>query len=237
MWGLPRIESWRRTVTLLDPDGRMSVSRYIRPRVAHPAHVVEHDGLRLTSVARTIVELACTGTLDTALAAADYALRLRMCSRQEIEDEVALLSPGIRGRGAAGLVTDLADGASGSPAESLSRLQMFRANLPRPRLQQEFWDDAGLIGFSDFDWDHLIGECDGQSKYNVPEGASPAEAGDIVWQEKQREDRLRRLKPVARWTWTTATSTAALARHLLSFGLRPEPTSTWIDLGRRPEAR
>lgn len=108
---------------------------------------------------------------------------------------------------------------------------MFRANLPRPRLQGSFSDGAGLIGLTDFDWDRLIGEFDGRLKYRVPADATPEEAGEIVWREKKREDRLRRHRPVARWTWATARDTGALARLLIGHGLRPEPRSTWIDLG------
>mgnify|MGYP001493678477 CR=1 FL=1 len=69
------------------------------------------------------------------------------------------------------------------------------------------------------------------TKYRVPPGVSAHDAGEVVWREKRREDRLRRYKPVARWVWATARSTSALAKELMSHGLRPEPRSTWIDLG------
>ncbi len=108
---------------------------------------------------------------------------------------------------------------------------MFRANLPRPRLQREYRDGQGLIGYVDFDFEGLIGEFDGKIKYRVPPGASPEEAGEVVWREKQREDRLRRHKPVARWVWKTARTSGALARLLINHGLRPQPRSTWFDLG------
>ena len=231
IWGLPRIEPWPRQVSVLDPTGAMGGSRYVRPRTAAPVEPVTIRGVQVTPVARTVVDLACTGTLDTALAAADQALRLGLCIRAEIETEVAQLPAGARGRVAARLMVDLADGDSGSAGESLSRLQMFRANLPRPTLQEKFVDDAGLIGVTDFGWEGLIGEFDGKLKYRVPEEATAREAGEIVWREKKREDRLRRHRPVARWTWATALTTATLARHLIGHGLRPEPRSTWVDLG------
>ena len=231
IWGLPRIEPWPRTVSVLDPEGTMGGSRYIRPRTAAPAEPVVVRGVRVTPVARTVVDLACTGSLDTALAAADHALRRGMCTRADLESQVALVPARARGRVAARLMVDLADGDSGSAGESLSRLQMFRANLPRPRLQERFHDEIGLIGMTDFGWDGLIGEFDGRLKYRVPPGATPEEAGEVVWREKKREDRLRRHRPVARWTWTVARDTAALARLLIGHGLRPEPRSTWIALG------
>lgn len=231
MWGLPRIEMWPRHVSVLDLEGTMAASRYIHPRHASAVEPVLVRGIAVTPVARTIIELTATDTLDTALAAADYALAAGLVTREELDAEATLLEPGARGRGMAGLLIDLADGRSESPAESLSRLQMYRANLPRPRLQQEYWDEAGQIGRTDFDWDRLIGECDGKKKYKVPEGASPDEATEIVWREKQREDRLRRNKPVARWVYATAKSTAALATLLIGHGLQPLPRNTWFDLG------
>ncbi|MCA1783190.1 MAG: hypothetical protein LC679_13735 [Intrasporangiaceae bacterium] len=231
IWGLPRIEAWPRQVSVLDPQGVMGGSRYVRPRCAAPAQPVLVRGVHVTPVARTVVDLACTGTLDTALAAADHALRRGLCTRADLESEVVLLPPGARGRVTARLMVDLADGDSDSAGESLSRLQMFRANLPRPVLQEEFRDGAGLIGVTDFAWEGLIGEFDGRLKYRVPPDATPEEAGEIVWREKKREDRLRRQRPVARWTWATARNTAVLARHLIGHGLRAEPRSRWIDLG------
>lgn len=234
VWGLPSIEPWPDHVTLLDPGGRSGSSKHIRMMHAQPAEPHEVNGLRLTSPARTVVDLARRGTLETAIAAADHALRLELCSRAELADEADLIPAGARGRSTARLVVELADGLSGSAGESLSRLQMFRANFPRPVLQREYRDEAGLIGYVDFDLDQLIGEFDGRIKYNVPPGASPQEASQIVWREKRREDRLRRFKNVARWDWKVARTPGVLARYLMSYGLKPLPKSTWIDLRPRP---
>ena len=59
----------------------------------------------------------------------------------------------------------LADPLSMSPGESLSRVQMFLLNLPRPELQQEIRDAEGLVGVVDFGWDGVVGEFDGKVKY------------------------------------------------------------------------
>lgn len=233
--GMPSIEPWPGRVCLLDPEGRSGSSRHIRMLHGPPAETVVKNGVQVTPAPRTVIDLARYGTLDTALAAADFALRTRLCDREELEHEALLIPPGGRGRSIARLTVDLADGLSGSPGESLSRLQMFRANFPRPVLQQEYRDEAGLIGYVDFDLERLIGEFDGKTKYRIPDGVSPKEASRIVWQEKRREDRLRNFKRVARWDWATARRPDALARYLMSCGLKPEPKSTWIDLAaRRP---
>ena len=117
-----------------------------------------------------------------------------------------------------------------SPGESLSRVQMFLLNLPRPELQREITDAEGLVGFVDFGWDGVVGEFDGKVKYRVDEGADPRESGEILWREKQREDRLRRQVRVARWTWKVALDARRLAAVLAPHGIRPLPSTTWVDL-------
>lgn len=236
IWGLPSMERWPGRTQFLQSEGMAGGSRYLQPLHGPPVVPVVRRSVQVTPVARTIVDLARVGTLDTALAAADHALREGLCTRDELAAETRSMPPGTRGRGVAGLVVDLADGLSGSPGESLSRLQMFRANFPRPALQVSYSDDRGHIGDVDFDLGFLIGEFDGKLKYRVDPTATPEEAAEIVWREKKREDRLRRHKNVARWTWSIARPSGALARHLMSFGVRPEPRSTWIDLGARRRA-
>jgi hypothetical protein len=49
-----------------------------------------------------------------------------------------------------------------SPGESLSRVQMFRLNLPRPELQHEVRDDEGLAGVVDFWWKGSSGSSTGR---------------------------------------------------------------------------
>ena len=116
-----------------------------------------------------------------------------------------------------------------SAGESLSRAQMFLANLPKPELQVAHEDSAGLIGYVDFDWDGVVGEFDGKLKYKVPEGATPDEAAEILWQEKQREDRLRRRdNRVARWVWADAMRPKSMVTILGEQGIRPRPRSVWF---------
>jgi len=79
-----------------------------------------------------------------------------------------------------------------------------RAGLPAPVLQWEVRDQDGLlIGYTDFGWPELgtVGEFDGRVKYGRLRrpGQDP---GDVVFEEKRREDRLRDQDlAVVRWTW------------------------------------
>lgn len=232
VWGMPRIEPWPDAVRLLvDTPSRGRGSPLVRPHVGRDADVLTVRGIRVTSAARTVVDLARTSSLVSAVAAADHALRHGLCSREQLLAEVQAVPRRVRGRLTAQLVNALADPASMSAGESLSRVQMFLLNLPKPELQREMRDEAGLIGFVDFGWDGIVGEFDGKVKYGVPEGSSAAEAAEALWREKQREDRLRRRGRVVRWVWSTAIDRNRLGAHLANHGIRPLPTNTWIDLG------
>lgn len=231
VWGLPRIEAWPRHVRHLVTDRRVRGSSMLRPHLGAAVDAVEIRGILVTPAARTVVDLARSGSLFTAVAAADHALRHELCTLEEVRDEVAAIPRGGVGRVRAALVGDLADPLSMSPGESLSRVQMFRLNLPRPELQHELHDDMGLAGVVDFWWDGVVGEFDGKTKYKVPEGTSADEAAKILWDEKQREDRLRTRARVARWIWVDAMRPERLLRTLGAVGIRPVARPAWFDMG------
>ena len=190
-------------------------------------------GVLATGAARTVVDLARWGSLATAVAAADHALRHRLCTRAAIADEVSAVPVGAPGRRAAALVRDFADPAAMSPGESLSRVQMYVLNIPRPRLQVRVADEDGLVGYTDFGWEGVFGEFDGRVKYGVPDGATAEEAAEVLWSEKRREDRLRRQGAVVRWTWSVARRPDLLRERLATVGVRPQARSLWFDLGAR----
>ena len=231
VWGLPRIESWPDAVRTLVVGTRLRGSPGVRPIRGPAADTVVVHGIRVTPVARTVVDLARSASLPTAVAAADHALRHGLCTRDDLVREANAVPARLRGRPQVALVIDLADGDSMSAGESLSRVQMFRLGLPRPRLQAKHEDEQGLIGYVDFDWDGVIGEFDGKLKYRVPADADPSEAAEIVWREKKREDRLRAHSEVVRWTWDIALDRDRLGALLAAKGVRPDPRVSWFDVG------
>lgn len=93
----------------------------------------------------------------------------------------------------------MADGRAQSPGESRGRWLFWSSGIPLPRLQYDVVDERGVVqGTCDWCWpEHkLLGEFDGFLKYGrlLKPGQ---QAGDVVFAEKQREDRLRELSGCA----------------------------------------
>ncbi|WP_431957129.1 hypothetical protein [Nocardia lijiangensis] len=169
-----------------------------------PDEVVRVGGLRVTSAARTVVDLARTVPFEQAVVVGDSALRLGKTTRAELSDQLARAS-GRPGAPAARRVVDFLDGRSESAGESRSRVAMDVAGLPRPEPQATFESPTGrFIGRVDFLFPALgvIGEFDGLLKYGAAlRGTRTPEK--VVITEKAREDELRALGwLVVRWTWS-----------------------------------
>jgi hypothetical protein len=203
--GLPvwRVELDRVHVTRRGAGGgRVSRGLHLHIAPLDPSDVVEIDGIAVTSVARTVIDLARSVPFTQAVVVADGAL-----SAQAVDREALLVaherSARWRGGPRALRVVEFADGLTESPGESRSRVAIWRAGLPRPVVQWKVRSaDGRLIGRVDFGWPELrtVGEFDGLVKYGrlVPEGRTPA---DVVVAEKLREDDLRgEGLAVVRWT-------------------------------------
>ena len=230
LWRLPIIGPWPNRVHIL---AKAPMSRSRSQWTAHVSHPdpqpVIINRLKATNLARTVVDVARTAFLSTSVAMADRALSAVpagtsgvRAQRTTVDALTAELAEGSSyGRARATTALELADGLSGSPGESLSRVGMHILGLPRPVLQHEFRDSRGSM-FVDFWWPefNLIGEFDGVGKYlreDLLNGQTPAQA---VMSEKARENRLRALGPsVARWGWSTARDLRQLGRVLREAGL------------------
>lgn len=225
LWGLPRV---RRHDELV----HQRVSRASGSRVEHgfrkhavedvDLHLATIDGITVTDVDRTVLDLAATEPFSAAVAAADCALR-QHTTKERLQVCLDEWGPS-RGRGRIQRVIDFADGASQGPGESISRVQIFESDLTMPVLQQRFDDHLGLIGFVDFYWPDfdLIGEFDGLLKYKDERVMSGRSAGEVVTDEKIREDRLRateRHPKVTRWVWATLSPVGRLEAQLRRAGL------------------
>jgi predicted transcriptional regulator of viral defense system len=142
------------------------------------------------SVPRTLVDCAREWSLTDGVVAIDAALHEKKASRAELLR--AVLSGTHRvGIAQAARALELSDGRAESPLETRGRLAMLAAGLPRPELQVEIHDAAGLIGRADAWYEEaaVVIEFDGQVKYTDPRYASSP--GQVLWDEKRREDRMR----------------------------------------------
>ncbi|MGU3432219.1 hypothetical protein ACNHUS_04305 [Actinomycetes bacterium M1A6_2h] len=210
--------------------GRRTTRRHVHSAPLGAADIVEVDGIAVTSSARTVADLSRTLSFEAAVCLGDSALRLGKVTRTEIVE--ALLSLPVRGRKPALAAVDFFDGLSETVGESRSRVMLRTFQFPSPELQVElFTVDGRLIARTDFLVEEygVIGEFDGQVKYtvHVPAGKT---AGDVVFQEKRREDELRAHGwIVVRWTWADlATPHVLAARIRKAFEIAksmPKPTT------------
>lgn len=197
--------------------GRRSARVHLRTAPVDPVDIRTISGLRVTSLERTIVDLARSVPFEQAVVAADAAL-----ARGADRERAGMIVDGMRrwaGVPAARRVLDAADRRSESVGETRSRLAIAAAGLPVPELQWAVWSPTGVRYQTDFSWpDHgTVGEFDGKVKYGRLLRTSE-DPGDAVFREKLREDTIRDTGlHMVRWTW----------RDLADFG----PTAA--RLGRR----
>ena len=185
-------------IELTSATGIEKVGRGYRIRVATlPATDIHtHRGVRVTTVARTVVDVARTATRRAALVVADSALHRARVDEQQLRAVLA----GCRrwpGSDAATTVVDLADGRAESPLETLGRLLIHERGLPAPEPQLTIWDDDGVVAYVDLGWPHhrVAVEFDGMLKYDGRDA-------NALRREKLRQERIERLGwIVVRLTW------------------------------------
>ena len=231
LWGLPSIIGWPPEVhvTVSPNTGTRSRNLVVRHTAAlRDEDVVDCGSYYLTSVARTILDIAASCRFLDAVVMADRALLIdryrrhpAMVTREELEAAWERARP-LRAHSRTRAVFSFAETRAESPLESVSRVTMRAIGVPQPRLQVPYNDSNGFIGEADFSWEEfgLIGEADGDAKYTKPEFRSGRTPEQVVIDEKVREDRFRALpRRVCRWRWNVAINPAALRQRLVEAGL------------------
>jgi len=227
IWGLPW---WGAPPSVVDvTDSAVATSRTHRLTRVHAQpladdEVVEHLGVRLTTVDRTCADVLFDHSRLDATVVVDAALRDTSTTVAQV---AARLDGRPRARASVRARTTLefCDARSGSPGESVSRVLIHGFGFPAPVLQQPWRDSFGFIGFTDMWWPDLgvVGEYDGNVKYlsdRWRKGRSPQQ---VVMDEKVREDRLRATPEVrgfARWGTDALRTPEKLRTTLLASGLR-----------------
>jgi hypothetical protein len=164
------------------------------------ADVVFVDRIAVTSIARTVLDLARTLPMDQAVALGDHALRHGLSPNVLTAGLVRMERwPGVR---QARRAVDFLDPRSESVGESVSRVRLHLDGLPAPELQQDIVGSNGeIVARVDFLWSEqrTVGEFDGKVKYTrLLQPGQSAEA--VVFDEKVREDLIRDCDlQVARW--------------------------------------
>lgn len=230
--GMPIVGGVPREVVVLAPGRsgrrRNGVVEIVRRT---DAPILTDDGIAVTQVIDTLIEVARSRPLLTALTMADAALRVPRfgaghpaATIDGLRDafDARLPFPGSRRVDA---VLERASAHAETPLETLSRLRIEELGFPAPELQVLVSRPHGRgPAFLDFAWpDHGVwGEADGAGKYlgsaDDGDGRSPAE---IVRDEKERENDVRSVTGwrCGRWDWDEAWNGGRLRRILLQAGL------------------
>ncbi|WEK60625.1 MAG: hypothetical protein P0Y60_15170 [Candidatus Microbacterium colombiense] len=238
LWGLPLygIRCTRVHITCTGPSRISSGTDVMRHLAPLPdSDLALRDGIRCTSLSRTVFDLIRTRPLEAAVAVADAAER-QMASRGREWDLDAVISwrrqleerltaaGGARGIRQARWVAEFADGRAQLPGESVSRVQLRRLGFADPDLQvpvegprgQDYFVDFGLAEVRSF------GEFDGKTKYLDEAMRAGKALEQVLLEEKQREDWIRGRTQwrFARWGSAHIVTSAALAARLAAFGIR-----------------
>ena len=210
-----------------------------------PESIIEVGGFMVTDVERTLLDLARSVPFLDVISALDHGMRqtvstsgmefwdgslrattgcvLAGASRERLLEGVNRM-PGARGVAMARRSIEFADPRAASPGESLSRGQIHLHGFPPPLLQAEFVQEEGGLDITDFDWPEfgICGEFDGKIKYFRQKYLGDLSPSEVVWNERQRERRIKRRhsRDMARWIWSDSTGDGVgLRDELLAAGL------------------
>lgn len=193
------------------------------------------DGLRVTTLARTVFDVIRTTRPETAISCADAALRrvslrddrgidgTRAEALRESVLRLVMRAPGRRGIRQARETIAMADPRAESPGESVSRMYLLRLGRGPVELQVPVESPVGGRYFIDFGFCSVLGEFDGVRKYVDRTVAGDRSMAQVVLDEKRREDwiRARTRKRVIRWTDQEIPTPDHFLRFLRSLNITP----------------
>lgn len=238
LWGLPlyRVGIERAHITVPEPRRGRSAPDVLRHRgTLNEDEITEVHGIRVTSLNRTILDLARTLPFEAAVVAADAALRTIAVRGQRQDearaarwrDEIGALAAESHARGirTARRVIAFADGRAQLPGESVSRVHLARLGFRNIDLQVPVRGPRGENYHVDFGLEDVpaMGEFDGQFKYTDAAMRGGLSMEEVLLQEKRREDWIRGVtqRPYVRWEYAHVRTAADLGRRLAEFGVHP----------------
>jgi hypothetical protein len=157
--------------------------------------VVDVGVLRITSPARSALELTTVTDTERALVVIDDMLRRRLVTQADLWElsERMTYWPSTL---ATTLAVRLSDPRAESPAETRFRYLCWCMGIPAPQTQVEIRDPSGrLIARLDFAWPQFktFAEIDGYVKYAGDPFTRSEPPASVVVREKRREDDVRRV--------------------------------------------
>lgn len=144
-----------RPATIIDSNRRRTPGIRVWACAIGEDEIQESRGIRVTTPARTAVDLACRYPVDIAVAAIDALAR---ATRMKVADiEPALQRHPLRhGIARARTTIQLVDPGAESPRETYVRLLVVRAGYPAPQTQMPVYNEYGaLIAEVDMGWRDL----------------------------------------------------------------------------------
>jgi hypothetical protein len=174
--------------------GRMEAGIRQHQGILLPDDIVTRRGVQVTSPTRTAIDVTTVADTESSLCVVNQLLHEGHTSLEEIAGRYESMQ-----RNPFTLHTDLVMRLANPALESVGETRTFflcwRNGLPAPVPQYVVRDEQGReVARLDFAWpEHGVWvEFDGKAKYT--KHARPGEdPGDVVFREKQREDRIREL--------------------------------------------
>jgi very-short-patch-repair endonuclease len=150
-----------------EPGRAQAHGALVRAAALPGDHVTTACGVPVTTVARTVMDIARDSGFMAGVVAADCALHSHVVVKVEfaiILEECGQWPGVVRAR----RVVDFADGRAESVLESVARVRFAEFGIRPPDLQVNIRGKQGFIGRVDFCWHRYrtIGEADGAAKYD-----------------------------------------------------------------------
>ena len=228
-WGVPTIQRGQPVHALTTFHGGGRSRAGVRRHLVDPAkiEVEELDGILVTSRITTVLDLAAFVPFAEALVPLDHVLKPdrergfpAVCKEQLLAALPGRYVPAVERRVRTSI--EFADPGADSAGESYSRGLIHSAGFAPPILQYEVRNSKGRVGYSDFYWEgsRTVGEFDGIAKYQKPQYLNGRTPGQVVVDEKLREDRIRATgRNVVRWVWADLWLPGELERKLSAAGV------------------
>jgi hypothetical protein len=210
------------STTLLFVRPKPRVTRTSRWSGLEPTSTATFCGASVTSLVRTLVDVAATAPVIASVPMIDAALGRRLVLPEMLVDELSAVDPKEHAR--ADRAVAMGSPLSGSPAESIGRVRFRQVGAPDPVQQHEFARPGERRAVVDY-WfpdQGVVVEIDGRAKYEDPAMLGGSTTADAHWQEKRREDFLRsfpEVRFVVRFSWSDLMDIDAVRTALIRVGV------------------